>query len=110
MIGKQQFDTFVEKRFDIKDTLFYEPIKKLKIKTFASLQVPYSKTSSANKVQQNTMQKNIFGQLLVLQEKQPLDLKKVFCFQLTPVPYSLATTDGWPIKTAKSKLLTCIEV
>ena len=26
-----------------------------------------------------------------------------------PVPYSLATSDGWPIKTAKSKLLTCIE-
>ena len=33
----------------------------------------------------------------------------IFCYQLTNVPYSLSTFDGFPIKTAKSTLLHLLE-
>ena len=31
------------------------------------------------------------------------------CYPLGPVPWSLATADGKPVKTDKSKLLHCLE-
>ena len=54
-------------------------------------------------------QRNIFGQLLMLSQENNLDLQKVMEFPLGPVPWSLATADGMPIKTDKSALMTKLE-
>ena len=36
-------------------------------------------------------------------------MEKTLCYPLGPVPWSLATSDGKPVKTDKSKLLHCLE-
>ena len=36
---------------------------------------------------------------------EPLDLDELMTFSLTPVPYSLATADGFFAKTNKAKML-----
>ena len=36
-------------------------------------------------------------------------MEKTLCYPLGPVPWSLATADGKPVKTDKSKLLHCLE-
>ena len=58
-------------------------------------------------------ERNIFGQLVVLSVEHNIDLQVTLSYLLGSVPYALATADGMPAKTGKSKLLhhleSCIE-
>ena len=67
------------------------------------------KTSKTKQELKLKAQRNIFGQLLILSEENNLDLQKVMEYPLGPVPWSLATADGMPIKTDKSALMTKLE-
>ena len=51
----------------------------------------------------------MFGQLLVLSEKNNFDLQKIMPYQLAPIPWCLATGDGLPAKTDKAKMLHTLE-
>lgn len=65
-----------------------------------------SKTkTSKNKVTQFKHQGNVAFQLLIKSQNQglQLDLKELMTYPLTPVPYSLATGDGYIAKTDKAK-------
>ena len=54
-------------------------------------------------------ERNVFGQLVLLSLKHNISMEKTLCYPLGPVPWSLATADGKPVKTDKSKLLHCLE-
>ena len=56
-----------------------------------------------------TAQRNVFGQLLFLTQENNIDLLKVMAYPLGPVPWSLATADGMPIKTNKAVLMHRLE-
>ena len=64
--------------------------------------------SKQNKVTELKQQGNIAFQLLLKSRQGDLDvdLKELLAYQLTPVPYSLGTADGFLVKTDKSALLT----
>lgn len=82
---------------------FFEPVKKLKLKTFKDISKKVKLKTSTSKVIIK-QQGNIAFQLLTkMQEKNTnLDLDTVMSYQLTPVPYSLGSPDGFLKKTNKA--------
>ena len=56
--------------------------------------------TSQNKLMEYRQQSNIAFQLLIKSQKEglPIDLKELVKFQLTPVPYSIATADSCSIQ------------
>ena len=108
-IGEAAMDDFVKYRLVEKSVLFHDPIKRTKLKTFATAAVVKKVTSSNNKMLQLKAERNIFGQLVVLAAQNDIDLELTLSFPLGPVPWSLATADGMPVKTEKAKLLHSLE-
>ena len=53
--------------------------------------------------------RRLFARMVVVAQSQLLNLKEVFSNEFGPLPWSLATMDGSPVKTQKSKLLQLIE-
>ena len=83
---------------------FFDPIKRLNLKT-SELAKKTTIKSSQNKIIEYRQQSNIVFQLLVRSQCDDLriDLKELLAYPLTPVPYSIATSDGFLNKTDKSK-------
>ncbi|XP_046542987.1 dopamine beta-hydroxylase-like [Haliotis rubra] len=58
---------------------------------------------------QMKVETNVFAQLVLLSEQHDTDVEKTSSFPLSPVPWALATDDGYPEKTDKAKLLHYLE-
>ena len=109
MSGNKARDEFIKDRLVKKTTSFFDPVKKQRLKTFASLAKCVKLTGSEKKSRQMRTERTIFGQLVLLSLKHNISMEKTLCYLLGPVPWSLATSDGKPVKTDKSKLLHCLE-
>ena len=107
--GKQLFDDFTQKRLVAKTVDFNDSIKRNNVKTFAYLSQTTTVTSSAKKSFTIKAQRDIFGQLLVKAQDNKIDLFKVMSYQLSPVPYSLATGGGFFMTTNKATLMHKLE-
>ena len=53
--------------------------------------------------------RHLFAKLLVVAQIRALNLRDVLCYELCPVPWSIATVDGSFVKTPKSKLLDSLK-
>ena len=53
--------------------------------------------------------RSLFSRLIVVSQTRSLKLEEVFCFELSTLPWSLATVDGGLQKTAKSKMIPLLE-
>ena len=80
-------------------------MKKLKLKTMADHNKVAKLKNSQNKLIQYKQQGNIAFQVLIKAQNLNIDIniQELMTYQLTPVPYSLATTDGFLGKTNKAK-------
>ena len=63
-------------------------------------------TGQSEKTKQITSERNVFGQLVVLALKHEISMEKVLSYPLGPVPASLGTLDGFPVKTDKLQNFT----
>ena len=108
-LGKDAMVTFFEKRFVDKSGKFHEPIQRMKIKTFASMQTSQKIKSTQSKLIEVRAERNVFAQLVLLSLKNNIDLEIIMSYQLGPVPWTLATADGAPVKSDKAKLLHNLE-
>ena len=81
----------------------------MKYKTFASMEKCQKVKSSQNKLVEVRSERNIFAQLVMLSLKNDIVLEMTMSCQLGPVPGTLATADGCPVKTDKAKLLHNLE-
>ncbi|KAL5014823.1 hypothetical protein ScPMuIL_000962 [Solemya velum] len=103
--GKDAQEQFVTDRLkDGKD--FFQPIKKLNLKTLDEMSRKVKLTTSKSKIVQYKQQGNIAFQLFVKCQAHPdlkINLQELLTYPLTPVPYSLATADGFLAKTDKAK-------
>ena len=79
---------------------FFDPLKKLKLGTFSSLRKKVKVKTNGKEVQ-FTSQSAIFGKISLIQQSRDNDLKKVFCYPLGPLPWSLVTNIGQLVKTTK---------
>lgn len=105
-IGESAFNEFLRDRIQSNNKSFYDPIKRCSLKTFKSLTI--KKTVSTNgKSIVIAAERNIFARLLAIaKSRESLSLKDILVYSLGPIPYSLGTSDGGLVKTAKSKLLS----
>ena len=87
---------------------FYDPIKKLQLKTFSSLQKT-AKVKTLNKTMSLKADKALFGRMAVIGQQCNIDLKTVFSYPLGPIPWSLAGMLGEMRKNQKASLLHELE-
>ena len=104
-LGSNAYKAFVHDRLVLKTVSIHSPIKRLKLKSFKSSAVKTPLTSSSKKKKELVAERNVFGQLILLAIEHDLCMEKVMTYPLGPVPWSLATADGAPVKTDKAKLL-----
>ena len=86
--------------------VFFDTIKKMKLKTMASENTKVTLTKSDNKkVSYRQYGSFVFNLLVQLQKLGPnvVDLRVFVSYPLTPVIYSIGTVDGFLSKTNKSK-------
>lgn len=105
--GTFQRDQFIME-CNLNSDRFHQPLKKNKVLTFASLKKK-RKMKIGGKVHEVTLQRDLFGRLLALSLDTSIDLEKVLCFPITPMPFSLCHIDGSLNKTDKSVLIHELE-
>lgn len=102
--GRVAKEDFIVNRLEVGEN-FFEPIKRLNLKTLSDMNKSVKVTTSANKTIVYKQQGNVAFQLLVRSQQTPdkLDLKKLLTYPLVPVPYSIGLPDNFLAKTDKSK-------
>ena len=98
--GARARSNFVELRLKKKEVDFFEPIKRINLKTMVSAKKKVKLTSSQSNVVE--YQGNIVTKLLVKSQDTPVNMAEVMKFCLTPVPYCIGTADGYLAKTNKA--------
>ena len=103
-VGKDEKEKFIRERLEKKEH-FFEPVKRMNLKTLSDMNKTVKVKTSQNKVVEYRQQGNIAFQLLVWSQNQDqrMDLRELMTFPLTPVPYCIGTADGFLAKTDKSK-------
>ena len=101
-IGQRHINDFIKERLETSQKRFWNPFPQLKILTFASL----TKTSKAKTSEEKA---DLFGRLIIAAKSRAIDLKEVFSYELSPVPFALAHKDGSLLKSDKSVLMSVLE-
>ena len=108
--GQQKCDVFIKERLKEKSTPFNEKLKKSRQTTFSTITKEVNvRCKTSNKELKIKCERNMLGQLLVLSMEHEIDIERVLTYPLTQVPFSLASSDGAPLKTNKSTLLHKLE-
>ena len=105
--GQEAYLEFVNKRL-AQGVAFFDPLQKLKLKTFASLQAK-KKASAADKVTMLKADHHLFGRMLLIAQSRKLEIEQVLQHPLGPIPWALANNDGTLKKTDKAKLARHID-
>lgn len=101
--GKQAKEKFIKERLE-KKCDFFEPIKRMKLKTMMDYKKSMRVKTSKNKITELKQQSGVILALLVkIQSKINIDFEDLMSYPLTPVPYSIGTADGYLTRTDKSK-------
>ena len=99
---REQMNTFVEKRLNTSQVSFWDPIPKLKVKTFERTTRKIQVKAVNDKLVTAGADRELFGRLLIAANVRQINLKEVLCYELSSVPFSLAYQDGSLRKTNKS--------
>ena len=108
-LGKMEMKVFVDKRLNTNAVKFWEPVRHLKIETFASLMKKKEVRTADEKIITVSADCDLFGRLLIAANLRDVQLKEVLSYELATVPYSLAHVDGSLRKATKSVLLSELE-
>lgn len=105
--GEELRNTFINECAEDKDR-FDRSLKMNKMNKFTVLQSK-KKVKISGKLVEVRLQRDLFGQLLVVALDKQLDIEKVLTYPLTPIPFSLGHLDESICKTEKSALLKLLE-
>ena len=106
-IGDEKLEQFSLDRVESVFVNFHDPIKKNKLRTFAS--VDASPVSVSNNTIALKSDREMFARLLVIQVRHSISMRDVLKFELSVFPPSLATSEGNLNKTVKSKLFQTLQ-
>ena len=107
--GNAAFVSFVEKRLKSNEIDYlYGPLPKSNLQTFGNLVKSRTVKSTATAVVVKA-DRGVFARMVVIAHHRQMNMQEVLTYQLGPLPWSLATADGAPTKTAKSALLHILE-
>ena len=106
--GEAAANDFIKNRLTDDRIDIFNPIKKMKLKTFKDMScVKSGKINS--KVVDLKHNQTLFARLLVIAQSRKINVRHLLTFSLGAVSYSLANSDGSPAKTNKADLLHAIE-
>ena len=108
-IGTTQMKLFMDQRIITNQLNFWDPRKKLNIRTFSTMVKKKQLKTAEKKVITVSADRDLFGRLIVAATARDVDLKSVFTFELSSVPFSLFHSDATMRKTDKSSLLAALE-
>ena len=104
--GQEMFAQFNKERIYSADKSFHDPIPRKKVTLFSQLSksVKLQKGDSTKTVEVN---RNIIGKLLSISANasKPINFETALQYSLSPIPLSIANTDGTRRTTQKSKLI-----
>ena len=100
--GREQMNTFVEKWLNTNQVSFWDPIPKLKVKTFESTTRKIQVKAVNDKLVTVSADRELFGRLLIATNVRQINVKEVLCYELSSVLFSLAHQDGSLRMTNKS--------
>ena len=96
---------FVKQRLTENPSIdFYNPIKKLKLKTFSNLTAT-KKVKVQGKEVMMRADKELLGRMAIIGKDRVLDPKEIFSYPLGPIPWALAGPLGQLRKTNKAVLM-----
>ena len=105
---EKKMKEFVNEHHVDQTTKFFDPITKLKLGTFSTMQKTVRFQTNGKTVQFST-QNDVFGKVALIQQRRDVDLKEVFCYPLGPVPWAFADVVGAKATTPKSTLMQHLE-
>ena len=53
--------------------------------------------------------RSLFGRIIIIGQSRKIDVRELLQYSLGPLPWSLATTEGFPRKTNKAALATPLQ-
>ena len=92
-IGQRHINDFIKEKLETSQKRFWDPFPQLKILTFASL-TKTSKAKTEDKAGSISADRDLFGYLIIAAKSRAIDLKEVFSYELSSVPFALAHKDG----------------
>ena len=107
--GNAAFVSIVEKRLKSNEIDYlYAPLSKSNLQTFGNLVKSMTVKSTATAVVVKAG-RGWFARMVVVAHHRQMNMQYVLTNPLGPLPWSLATADGAPTKTAKSALFHILE-
>ena len=80
--GRTKMEEFVEERFISGKKDFWDPVKKMNVKTFASLNKPLKLTKEKQTLKSIKIDRQVYSRLLVVSINRDVDLEEVHSYEL----------------------------
>ena len=106
-VGRARLDQFLNERIIERKVEFNATITKNMLRTFDS-STQRKKCQVKDTVVAIKSDRETFGRLLVIQQIRGIDLQEVLQYELSPLPLSIANSDGSLMKNIKSKLFVSL--
>ena len=107
-VGEEAYECFKNERLETATTKFHDTMKKMKLKTFSSIQEKFSNKTQAKQVVLKA-DRNLFGHMILVAQSRELNMSDVLAHPLGPLPWALANGDGSLRKTNKAALAKELE-
>ena len=107
-LGRMALKDYVEHCLQDQDISMIKPIKRLNLKTFATME----RFSAKGRKQAQAIlesDRELFGRILVISKDRSVDLKELFTYELSRIPQAIANSDGSLSKTNKAHTLRDLE-
>lgn len=109
-VGEKAYQQFKEERLtnNPPKAKFHDPLTQKKLKTFSSL----TKKKTISIQGRSTILKadrSLFGRMMIIGQSRKIEVRELLHHSLGPLPWSLATPEGFPRKTNKAALATYLQ-
>ena len=110
-IGERKYAIFKEERLEASPPIvkFHDRIPKQNLKTLSDINKKKKVVRVSGKEIILRADKNLFGNMLIIEQGRKLDMKEVLSHPLGPIPWTLAHPDGSLRSTTKSELKHSLE-
>ena len=109
-IGEKAYQQFKEERLDSNPPKkkFHDPLKLKKLKTFSSLSKKKTVEAKGRAVILKA-DRSLFGRMIIMGQSRKIEVRELLRHSLGPLPWSLATPEGFPRNTNKAALATYLQ-
>ena len=107
--GREHMTTFIEKRINTNTISFWDPISKVKVKTYETTVKKVQLKAADEHLITVKSDRDLFGRLMIVANAREVNIREVLSYEISPVPCSLAHNDGSLRKATKSDLASALE-